>query len=126
MVARKEWTRRWFDAVIHTDRVVTSAAVIAELESGDFPGRDSALMLLANLELLRIDTAVAEIVAAYDKHKIMPKDPFGDALHLALASYHRCANARKFGHIRRVNGMLGLFVPELVTPMELLGEDWDL
>lgn len=78
-----------------------------------------------------------EIVAAYDKHKIMPKDPFGDALHLALASYHRCdflvtwncqhlANARKFGHIRRVNGMLGLYVPELVTPMELLGEDWDL
>jgi len=128
MVARKDWTRRWFDAVIHTDRVVTSAAVIAELEGGDFPGRDSAL---------RIDTAVAEIVAAYDKHKIMPKDPFGDALHLALASYHRCdflvtwncqhlANARKFGHIRRVNGMLGLFVPELVTPMELLGEDWDL
>jgi hypothetical protein len=45
--------------------------------------------LLANLELLRIDAAVAEIVAAYDKHKIMPKDPFGDALHLALASYHR-------------------------------------
>ena len=67
MVARKDWTRRWFDAVIHTDRVVTSAAVIAELEGGDFPGRDSALMLLANLELLRIDTAVAEIVAAYDK-----------------------------------------------------------
>ena len=110
--------------MIHTDRVVTSAAVIAELESGDFPGRDSALMLLANLELLRIDTAVAEIVAAYEKHKIMPKDPFGDALHLALASYHRCdflvtwncqhlANARKFA-------------PELVTPMELLGEDWDL
>ncbi len=31
MVARKDWTRRWFDAVIHTDRVVTSAAVIAEL-----------------------------------------------------------------------------------------------
>jgi hypothetical protein len=93
--------------------------------------------LLANLELLRIDAAVAEIVAAYDKHKIMPKDPFGDALHLALASYHRCdflvtwncqplANARKFGHIRRVNGMLGLFVPELVTPIELLGEDWEL
>jgi hypothetical protein len=73
----------------------------------------------------------------YDKHKIMPKDPFGDALHLALASYHGCdflvtwncqhlANARKFGHFRRVNGMLGLFVPELVTPMELLGEDWEL
>jgi hypothetical protein len=31
------------------------------------------------------------------------------------------ANANKFGHIRRVNTMLGLFVPALVTPLELLG-----
>ena len=30
------------------------------------------------------------------------------------------ANANKFGHIRRVNGMLGLFTPELVTPFLLL------
>lgn len=62
----------------------------------------------------------------------MPADPAGDALHLALASYHRCdflvtwnckhlANANKFGHIRRVNGLLGLFSPSLVTPLELLG-----
>jgi len=27
----------------------------------------------------------------------------------------------KFGHIRRVNALLGLFVPALVTPLELLG-----
>ena len=58
----------------------------------------------------------------------------GDALHLAIASYHRCdflvtwnckhlANANKFGHIRRINGILGLSVPSLVTPLELLGED---
>ncbi len=63
---------------------------------------------------------------------VMPADPAGDALHLALASYHKCdflvtwncqhlANANKFGHIRLVNGMLGLFVPALVTPLELLG-----
>ena len=63
----------------------------------------------------------------------MPADPGGDALHLALASYHKCdflvtwncqhlANANKFGHIRRVNAMLGLFVPALVTPLELLGD----
>ena len=136
MIARRDWTRRWFDAVLKTDRVVTSAAVLAELEDGDFPGRESAIRLLDEIELLTIDAAIAEIVDAYTKHKLMPKDPFGDALHLALASYHRCdflvtwncqhlANAKKFGHIRRLNGMLGLFVPELVTPMELLGEDWN-
>ena len=136
MVARRDWTRNWFDAAIKTDRVVTSAAVLSELENGDFPGRDLAMTLLDNLELLGIDAAVAEIVDAYTKHKLMPQDPFGDALHLALASYHRCdflvtwncqhlANARKFGHIRRLNGILGLYVPELVTPMELLGENWN-
>jgi hypothetical protein len=62
----------------------------------------------------------------------MPANPTGDALHLALAYSHKCdflvtwncehlANANKFGHIRRVNTMLGLFVPSLVTPMELFG-----
>ena len=60
----------------------------------------------------------------------------GDALHLALASFHRCdflvtwncrhlANANKFGHIRRVNTLLGIHVPALVTPMELLAENYD-
>jgi hypothetical protein len=55
----------------------------------------------------------------------MPADPAGDALHLALASFHKCqhlANANKFGHLRRVNGLLGLYVPVLATPLELLGE----
>jgi hypothetical protein len=69
---------------------------------------------------------------AYIQHKLMPGDPGGDALHLAVASYHKCdflvtwncrhlANANKFGHIRRVNTLLGLYVPALVTPLELLG-----
>ena len=66
----------------------------------------------------------------------MPNDPVGDALHLALASYYKCdflltwncrhlANANKFDHIRRINTLLGLFVPSLVTPLELLGEHDD-
>lgn len=89
---------------------------------------------MAELPLLAIEPGVAETVEAYLAHKLMPRDPGGDALHLALASYYRCdflatwnrrhlANANKFDHIRRVNGMLGLFVPALVTPLELLGED---
>jgi len=61
----------------------------------------------------------------------MPADPRGDALHLAVASFHKAdflltwncnhiANPNKFDHIRRVNTMLGLFTPELVTPFALL------
>jgi hypothetical protein len=51
----------------------------------------------------------------------------------AVASFHKCdflvtwncchlANANKFGHIRQINTLLGLYVPALVTPLELLGE----
>ena len=36
---------------------------------------------------------------------------------------HLLANANKFGQIRRINGILGLYIPTLVTPLELLGED---
>jgi hypothetical protein len=31
------------------------------------------------------------------------------------------ANANKFFHIRRVNTLLSLFTPSIVTPLELLG-----
>jgi hypothetical protein len=30
------------------------------------------------------------------------------------------ANANKFDHIARINGLLGLFNPKLVTPFQLL------
>lgn len=70
------------------------------------------------------------VVEAYIARRVIPADPAGDALHLALASLHRCdflvtwnckhlANANKFGHIRRVNTLLGIYVPGLVTPLEL-------
>jgi predicted nucleic acid-binding protein len=134
MVARRDWTRQWFDSAIVSDRIVSSVAVLDELRRGDFPGRGDAVSMLDNVEMLELEEPVFEIVEAYLAHKLMPADPFGDALHLALASYHRCdflvtwncqhlANANKFGQIRRINGILGLFVPELVTPMELLGEN---
>ena len=80
-----------------------------------------------------MEPAIVEIVEVYIEHQLMPQDPLGDALHLALASYHRCdflltwncnhlANANKFNHIKRTNALLGIFVPMLVTPLEMLGE----
>ncbi len=135
MVARREWTRRWFDAaLVGGDEIVTSLAVLAELERGNFPGREQALALFSQLPVEDISEAVAEVAEAYIAHKLMPNDPTGDAMHLAVASYHKCdflvtwnckhlANANQFGHIRRVNGILGLVSPSLVTPLELLAEE---
>jgi len=132
MIARREWTKQWWDRAHGREELVTSEAVLGELGRGDHPHRDDCLGLLEGLGLLQIDHAIAETVEAYVAHHVMPRDPLGDALHLALASHHRCdflvtwnclhlANANKFDHIRRINGILGLFVPALVTPLELLG-----
>lgn len=134
MVARREWTRQWWDRAARADDLVTSEPVLDELEKGDYPSRDECLQLLGELPLLTVDQAVMEVVATYVRHHLMPRDPAGDALHLALASLHRCdflatwncrhlANPNKFDHIRRVNSMLGIHIPVLVTPYELLGED---
>jgi predicted nucleic acid-binding protein len=132
MVARREWTRAWWDTRLSYEPV-TSDAVRYELERGDFPGKEDALAMIADLLCLELAEEIEEIIEAYTAHKLMPVDPLGDALHLALASFHRCdylltwncrnlANPNKFGHIRIMNGMLGLFVPELVTPYQLLEE----
>ncbi len=78
-----------------------------------------------------IEDEIYEIVEEYINKLLMPKNPTGDALHLALASYHHChflltwncnhlANANKFEHIRHINNTLGLFVPNLITPLELM------
>lgn len=130
MVARREWTRGWWSVAAERHELVTSPAVIDELERGDFPLRRECLELLGGLPLLAIEAPVMDIVEAYIARRVMPADPAGDALHLAVASFHRCdflvtwnckhlANAHKFDHIRRVNTLLGLYVPSLVTPLEL-------
>jgi predicted nucleic acid-binding protein len=132
MVARREWTRAWWETRLEYE-LVTSDAVFYELERGNYPGEEAALKLMSEVSVIEVADEVVDIIKAYTDHKVMPVDPLGDALHLALASYHRCdflltwncqnlANPNKFGHIRIVNQMLGLFVPELVTPYQLLEE----
>lgn len=133
IVARRDWTRQWWEQAPKRYELVTSPAVLDEL-AGGLPERGAMrLDLVRDLPLLPIEPAITEIVEAYIRYKLMPADPSGDAMHLALASYHKCdflvtwnclhlANANKFGHIRRINTMLGLLVPSLVTPLELLGE----
>jgi len=133
MVARRNWTREWWKSYRHLFRLVTSEAVMAELAEGEYESRDKAIDLLEPVDRLSVPDELADIVDAYLANHLMPRERLGDALHLALASWHKCdfvltwncrhiANANKFEHIRIVNGRLGLFVPALVTPMELCAE----
>ena len=132
IVAMRDWTRQFWDERRNDYSFVTSAAVLDELRKGGVHHKKPALDLALTLPLVPMDQEIVEIVRAYVERKVMPRDPAGDALHLALASFHECdylvtwncrhlAYASKFGQIRRINAVLRLKTPELVTPPELLG-----
>lgn len=132
MKARREWTREWWAKQKHDESRIISYAVLAELANTPSPKRESALELVKHMPALEAQDAVEEIVRFYLEHRLMPQGAFGDAVHLALASLHKCdflvtwnckhlANANKLDHIMRINGLIGLTTPKLVTPLELLG-----
>ncbi len=134
MVARRHWTQQWWDQYAQRYSLVTSDGVIAELQEGEYETQAEAVDLVNDLPRLEIVDDVADIIDVYLANHLMPKERIGDALHLALASYHKCdflltwncshiANANKFEHIRIINTRLGLFVPALITSMELCEED---
>ena len=134
MQARRKWTRLWWSLPKFEITLVTGFPVLAELDQAPSPKREQSLALIRDLEVLASDPEIDEIVAVYLAHKLMPTEALGDAHHLALASYHHCdmlvtwnckhiANANKLPHIRRINALLGLETPLLVTPLELLEKD---
>ena len=113
--------------------IVTSPAVLDELSKGGAYHKEAALKMALTVPVIPGGGELPGIVQSYLDHKLMPRETTGDALHLALASFHKCdylvtwncrhlANANKFGHIREINRQLGLRTPELVTPLELLGD----
>lgn len=131
-VKARLWTRAWWADASDRYDLVTSAMVVEELLNGAHDERVGIRKsLLRDVPLLPVTTAISDTVAAYLRHKLMPARPSMDAYHLAIASHHYCdflvswncrhlANPHKALHIRRINTMLGLHVPELVTPKDLL------
>nr|VFK42771.1 MAG: Predicted nucleic acid-binding protein, contains PIN domain [Candidatus Kentron sp. SD]VFK48128.1 MAG: Predicted nucleic acid-binding protein, contains PIN domain [Candidatus Kentron sp. SD] len=131
--AQKFWTRRWWDELGSRYEIVSSDAVVNELEHPNYPHSAKALEFIAPVQKLSIENEIRQIVSIYIQNQLMPQDPIGDALHLAIASYHKCdylltwnckhiANPNKFRRIRMCNTSLGFFVPTLCTPNLLIGD----
>jgi len=132
-VARRNWTQEWWDEWRDGYNLVTSQAVLDELEGGEYPTKPETMSFTKRMTFLPFTSEIATIVQAYISSHVMPNDPAGDALHLAIASFHRCdylltwncrhlANGNKWDHIQRVNKRLGLLSPGILTPLQLMGE----
>lgn len=133
-IERRATTRRWWELAARTSELLISDTVLQELADGMSDQVLLRLALVEGLKILESSGEIAATAAAYVRHKLMPQDPQGDALHLALASHHKCdalatwnyhhlANPNKFDRIRKLNEGLGLFVPRICTPKALLEGD---
>jgi len=132
--AMHEWTSEWWDTQKDDFHLFTSAAVLLEIESGESSLVTDRLKMLKPIPLLQITDEALHIAGIYIERFLMPADEIGDALHLALASCHKCdilliwncrhlANYNKIQHIRRLNVALGIHIPELLTPLELVSNE---
>lgn len=131
MVARRNWTRTWWEQKREQYERVTSDAVFVELLLGVPHKGRKIIDLIADLPRLDETPEIRELAQHYIEQKLMPRGLFGDAMHLALASWHCChflvtwncthlANANKARHIQTINRRHGLPTPIIVTPLELL------
>ncbi len=125
-----EVTRKWWDFERENYEVLTSSYTIVELSDGEYPNKRNILKLVENVPILETNIDIINIAEAYIREFVMPKEAGGDAYHLACASFYRSdylltwncnhlANANKKQHIQIVNNKLGLFTPNIITPLEL-------
>ncbi|MCH8295368.1 type II toxin-antitoxin system VapC family toxin [Candidatus Poribacteria bacterium] len=123
---RQKWTRQWWNEYADEFILTSSVAVIEELSEGTSEKTQQRLDLLKDVELLPIRDEVELIARIYIERLIMPTDPSGDALHLAVASFYNVdalltwnckhlANANKINLIRQINQELSLPRTELTN-----------
>ena len=128
-----ELTKKWWEEERENYRIVVSGETVAETSRGDHPYRAEIMQLVSQLEMLPYDEQLEQIVQVYIENHLMPQSSTGDGLHLAYASLYKVdflltwncnhlANANKKQHIRVINTRLGLFIPEITTPLELFSE----
>ena len=128
-LVRQKLTRQWWDEYADMFTLTSSSAVVEELEQGSKQATLDRLALLDGIEIFVSSIEILQIAQIYIDKLIMPKEPQGDALHLAFASFHQVdamltwncihlANPNKFDYIARINQELGLTTPELTTPID--------
>lgn len=84
-VAQRHWSQVWWDYVQPDYDVVISAAVTAELSHSNYLHSHDSLDVLADFPHVTVADEVRDIVNVYIARNLMPQNPLGDALHLALA-----------------------------------------
>lgn len=124
---RRDLTIRWWEHELFEYKPYVSLIVQRELERTVEPYRTASLNLIKPLSQLELTEEAAILAEGYVARGIFHRKYLADALHVAMASYHKIdylvtwnfgflANVRKQARIRVFNTSAGFFVPMIVTP----------
>lgn len=130
---RRDLTVRWWEHELKNYRPFVSPLVQRELERTREPYRSSYLRLIDKIPLLEVTEEASILAEGYLSRAIFQRKFLGDALHVALASFHKIdlivtwnfgyiANVHRQARIRLFNTTAGFFVPEIVTPEFLVSD----
>jgi predicted nucleic acid-binding protein len=130
---RRDLTMRWWEREMGEYRTVVSQLVARELARVPEPHRTAYLKLVAPLEQVDLTEEAAILAEGYISRGIFHRKYIGDAVHVAVASFHKIdylvtwnfghlANVRRQARIRLFNTAAGFFVPQIVTPEFLVSE----
>ncbi len=130
---RRDLTIRWWEHELKNYNVYVSPLVQREIERTREPYRRSYLELIRPLTQLEVTEEAAILADGYVGRGIFQRRFLGDALHVALASFHKIdylvtwnfghlANVHRQARIKLFNTAAGFFVPEIVTPEFLVSE----
>ena len=124
---RRDLTIRWFEHELSEYQAYSSILVQRELERIDEPHRTGYLKIIKGLDRLDLTEEVAILAEGYISRGIFHRKFLADAVHVALASYHKVdylvtwnfghlANVRKQARVRLFNAAAGFFSPAIITP----------
>jgi hypothetical protein len=133
VAARQQLTHSWWRERRAAFDLYVSQVVLDEARAGDPDAAERRAALVADLPLLDLSPAVAELAAALIERVPLPPRAGADAAHIAVAACHgmdflltwnsaHIANAELRPKVERVCRQLGYPAPVLCTPDELMGE----
>jgi predicted nucleic acid-binding protein len=134
VAARQLLTHQWWDEKRADYELVTSQYVLDEVSGGDPALAADRLRTLDGIPLLPLDAEIGVIAEEIMSRAILPGKALIDALHIAVVAHHRIeylltwncrhiANARILPRIHDVLADLGIPIPIICTPEEMVDDE---
>lgn len=133
------WKREslgWLKTQSRRHELFISGEVLAELSQPSYSRSREALAFVVGIPVLDISPEVLGLARVLVDEKVMPGPLEGDAVHVAVATFHRMdylltwnvkhlANPNKRMHLTKVCLRVGFAPPEILTPSNVWEPDDD-